>query len=99
MALLLPQQLFYGAQVDPRHIVDLTYYLPGLRRKCMHLVSLLEAKVYRADGKEVLVAANVGDARVVLAKAGKAIQLTFDHKVVSHFNYWELCTPMLYCTS
>ena len=33
------------------------------------------------DGKNVLVAANVGDARVVIVRGGQAIQLTVDHKV------------------
>ncbi|XP_024516624.1 probable protein phosphatase 2C 45 isoform X1 [Selaginella moellendorffii] len=32
------------------------------------------------DGTRVLVAANVGDARVVVSKGGKALQLTVDHK-------------------
>ncbi|CAM6098958.1 unnamed protein product [Calypogeia fissa] len=33
-----------------------------------------------ADGKQLLVAANVGDSRIVLSRGGTAIQLTFDHK-------------------
>lgn len=33
-----------------------------------------------ADGKQKLVAANIGDARVVLSRGGKAVQLSFDHK-------------------
>ncbi|BBN16012.1 protein MpPP2C_N [Marchantia polymorpha subsp. ruderalis] len=32
------------------------------------------------DGQQKIIAANVGDARVVLARGGNAIQLTFDHK-------------------
>jgi serine/threonine protein phosphatase PrpC len=31
--------------------------------------------------QKILVAANVGDARVVLSRGGQAVQLTFDHKV------------------
>lgn len=32
------------------------------------------------DGRQQLVAANVGDARVMLSRGGQAIQLSFDHK-------------------
>jgi serine/threonine protein phosphatase PrpC len=37
-----------------------------------------------SDGRQQLVAANVGDARIVLSRAGQAIQLSFDHKVNTH---------------
>ena len=37
-----------------------------------------------SDGKQQLVAANVGDARIVLSRAG---QVSFDHKV--NFHNWE----------
>ena len=38
------------------------------------------AVVYQGgDGKVKLLAANAGDARVVLARKGKAVQLTEDH--------------------
>ena len=40
-----------------------------------------------SDGKQQLVAANVGDARIVLSRAGQAMQLSFDHKV--NFHNWE----------
>ncbi|KAI5076113.1 hypothetical protein GOP47_0008178 [Adiantum capillus-veneris] len=33
-----------------------------------------------SDGKQQLIAANVGDARVVLSRGSKALQLSFDHK-------------------
>lgn len=42
------------------------------------------------DGKQQLVAANVGDARVVLSRGAKAVQLSFDHKV--SLSMFFLCT-------
>ncbi|MCO5564738.1 hypothetical protein L7F22_018406 [Adiantum nelumboides] len=33
-----------------------------------------------SDGKQQLIAANVGDARVLLSRSSKALQLSFDHK-------------------
>eukprot|EP00250_Pteridium_aquilinum_P028211 c36774_g1_i1 orf=65-1144(+) len=47
------------------------------------------------DGKQQLVAANVGDARVVLSRGAKAVQLSFDHKpnVVEERNRIEAKNP------
>ena len=41
-------------------------------RVCIHVQC-------REGGKQKLLAANVGDARVLLARKGKAVQLTTDH--------------------
>ncbi|KAH9287983.1 hypothetical protein KI387_032100, partial [Taxus chinensis] len=40
--------------------------------------------------QDILVAANVGDARVVISRGGQAIQLTIDHKVVNVEGTWRV---------
>ncbi|KXS19598.1 PP2C-domain-containing protein [Gonapodya prolifera JEL478] len=58
----------------------------GLHSGCTAVVSLLRTETRPTSGdsapapKRVLYTGNVGDARVVLCRGGKAIRLTYDHK-------------------
>jgi len=58
----------------------------GARSGCTAVLSLIRLEPGNDDRKKrVLYTANVGDARSVLCRGGKAIRLTYDHKGTDQF--------------
>lgn len=58
----------------------------GARSGCTAVLSLIRLEPGKDDRKKrVLYTANVGDARSVLCRGGKAIRLTYDHKGTDQF--------------
>lgn len=91
LASILAQELHEHPDMDVREVLNNTYMRAdhqleadsekaGVRSGCTAVTSLLRVETQREQRQRVLYTANVGDARSVLCRNGKAIRLTYDHK-------------------
>lgn len=94
LAPILQEELHKHPQMDVREVLNNTFLhvdrqleidseSAGVRSGCTAVTSLLRMEVDDAPEKKerrVLYTANVGDARSVLCRNGRAVRLTYDHK-------------------
>ncbi|WFD39454.1 protein-serine/threonine phosphatase [Malassezia japonica] len=94
LAPILQEELHKHPQMDVREVLNNTFLhvdrqleidseSAGVRSGCTAVTSLLRVEVDDAPEKKerrVLYTANVGDARSVLCRNGRAVRLTYDHK-------------------
>ncbi|WFC95524.1 protein-serine/threonine phosphatase [Malassezia brasiliensis] len=91
LASILAEELHAHPTMDVREVLNNTYMRvdrqlevdsekAGVRSGCTAVTSLLRVESEGDKERRVLYTANVGDARSVLARNGKAVRLTYDHK-------------------
>lgn len=91
LAPILAEELHAHPTMDVREVLNNTYMRvdrqlevdsekAGVRSGCTAVTSLLRIESEGDKERRVLYTANVGDARSVLARNGKAVRLTYDHK-------------------